>query len=370
MKIIVSLLFSLALISCNSSNPQLSANAEDIPDGTNVYLSRLGVDNVPEPLDTVQVEQSSFVVDLKSTKHQDIQILRIDGLNGNLIFINEGVDINIDINNQNLRESKIEGGEHNRYLKDYIDLLTSYNEESNTLQNEYMQAEINRDEEKLLDARMDLEDLQSRANEETLDFMKAHPNSIVSMMALSDALNSQAVPLNQLKPIYNNFDREIKDTPLGKTLGRNIAEINDTDLGAEAPDFSGPTPEGNELSLKDAMGKVTLIDFWASWCRPCRVENPNIVSIYQDYKEKGFTIVGVSLDKPNDREAWIRAIEQDQLDWNHVSNLKHWYEPIAQKYGVKAIPAAFLIDENGVIIGKDLRGDALREKVQEALESK
>jgi peroxiredoxin len=150
-------------------------------------------------------------------------------------------------------------------------------------------------------------------------------------------------------------------------MGQNIAKIGATDIGAEAPNFSGPTPKGEELALEDAMSKVTLIDFWASWCRPCRIENPNIVSIYNDYKDRGFTVIGVSLDKPNSKDAWLKAIEDDNLEWNHVSNLKYWQEPIAQKYGIRSIPAAFLIDENGIIIGKNLRGNDLREKVKEVL---
>jgi len=134
-----------------------------------------------------------------------------------------------------------------------------------------------------------------------------------------------------------------------------------------APKFEGPTPSGDILSLDEALGKVTLVDFWASWCKPCRIENPNIVSVYQDYKDKGFKVLGVSLDKPNQKDRWIKAIEDDNLTWNHISNLQYWEEPIARLYGISSIPAAFLLDEDGRIVAKDLRGQALRNKVDELL---
>lgn len=368
MKIFFSLSLVILLVGCNSSSPKLKASIDDVPDGTSVYLTQLGPENIPIPLDTTQVQNNAFEFELKEAK-QDINLIQIDGVNGNIIFINDAEKIEIEASKENLRNSEIEAGEHNKLLKEYIDLITSYAEEKNQLQSERQKALQNKDEIAMLDYRLDMEAIEKESQKASLDFIESHTHSIVGMMALSDVMNAKAIPLNQMKTIYEKFEGEVKDTPLGKKMGQNIAKIGATDIGAEAPKFEGPTPEGDELALEEAMGKVTLIDFWASWCRPCRVENPNIVSIYEDYKDKGFTVVGVSLDKPNDKKAWLKAIEDDGLEWNHISNLKHWQEPIAQKYGVRAIPAAFLIDEDGIIIGKDLRGDDLREKVKEVLDN-
>jgi len=136
-------------------------------------------------------------------------------------------------------------------------------------------------------------------------------------------------------------------------------------VGQLAPEFEGPSPDGNSFALKSNLGKITIIDFWASWCRPCRVENPNLVQLYRKNRNKGLSIVGVSLDK--DKNKWIKAIEDDGLTWSHVSNLQFWNDPIAKLYKVTAIPATFVLDENGVIIAKDLRGIELYNKVEELL---
>ncbi len=119
------------------------------------------------------------------------------------------------------------------------------------------------------------------------------------------------------------------------------------------------------MALNDIKGKATLIDFWAAWCRPCRAENPNVVRVYNKYHDKGLSIIGVSLDKT--AEAWKKAIEEDKLDWHHVSNVAYFNDAIAKQYNVDAIPATFLLDENGVIVAKNLRGPALEARISELL---
>ena len=136
-------------------------------------------------------------------------------------------------------------------------------------------------------------------------------------------------------------------------------------VGSEAPDFAQSAPDGKNLSLSSLRGKVVLIDFWASWCKPCRMENPNVKRVYERFKGKGFEILGVSLDK--DKNAWTGAIAQDGLPWKHVSDLAFWNNAAAQQYGVSSIPYTVLVDRDGKVLAKNLRGPALEEKLAEVL---
>jgi peroxiredoxin len=137
-------------------------------------------------------------------------------------------------------------------------------------------------------------------------------------------------------------------------------------IGSPAPDFTQNSPEGRPISLSSLRGKVVLIDFWASWCRPCRMENPNVVKVYNTYRPKGFEILGVSLDRS--KEAWLDAIKQDGLTWKHVSDLAFWNNAVAQQYGVSAIPYTVLVDRDGKVLAKNLRGSALEAKLAEVLQ--
>lgn len=140
-----------------------------------------------------------------------------------------------------------------------------------------------------------------------------------------------------------------------------------TEIGDYAPTFTSKTPEGKDLSLNDVDAKVIVLDFWASWCGPCRRENPNVVRMYNQYHDKGLEIVGISLDKKGQEDRWLKAIAQDQLTWKHVSSLEGWQEPIAVAYGVRSIPATYILDGDGKIIAKNLRGKALEDKISEIL---
>ncbi len=157
----------------------------------------------------------------------------------------------------------------------------------------------------------------------------------------------------------NEFKEEMPQATAD--LKKQVNAIRGFSLGGEAPDFAQKTPEDKDLKLSDLRGKVVLVDFWASWCGPCRRENPNVVRLYNQYKEKGFEILGVSLDNVKDR--WVQAIEKDQLKWKHVSDLKGWQNDVAQLYGVRAIPHTILLDAEGKILARNLRGAELEEKL-------
>lgn len=196
------------------------------------------------------------------------------------------------------------------------------------------------------------------------NFITNNPNSYLSLLAIN-SVGGPAPDPNEIEPLFNGLSQSLKDTEAGKNLKHGIDGLKVTAIGALAPDFIQNDINGAPVKLSSFRGKYVLLDFWASWCGPCRQENPNVVRNYNKYKAKNFTVVGVSLDKPEGKSAWLDAIKNDGLDWTQVSDLKFWNNAAAALYQVSSIPQNYLIDPNGKIIAKNLRGEDLDAKLQE-----
>ncbi|TFF34197.1 TlpA disulfide reductase family protein [Mucilaginibacter psychrotolerans] len=194
-------------------------------------------------------------------------------------------------------------------------------------------------------------------------FIIDHPNSFISLTALRSYAYS--ADYADLAPLYESLSADVKQSKDGKAFGDLLPKLKAVALGAVAPEFAEADTAGKVVSLSSFRGKYVLIDFWASWCGPCRAENPNVVKAYGKYKDKNFTIVGVSLDRSTAKKAWLDAIHKDGLAWTQLSDLKFWDSKAAGLYGVRAIPQNFLIDPSGKIIAKNLRGDDLNDKLAE-----
>ncbi|MHA4808574.1 redoxin domain-containing protein [Flavitalea flava] len=206
--------------------------------------------------------------------------------------------------------------------------------------------------------------LDKKDHEQARDYAKAHPGSYVAAyrIATKYSYNPDAEVLDT---IYNGLDSSIKSSYYGGEIKKTLESAQKTAIGKEAPGFTLPNTKGTPVSLASFRGKYVLVDFWASWCGPCRHENPVVVKVFKEYHKKGFTILGVSLD--DNKEKWEEAIKKDGLDWTQVSELQGWQSNVAGLYGVKGIPMNFLLDKNGKVIAKGLRGKDLDQKLGEIL---
>ena len=195
-------------------------------------------------------------------------------------------------------------------------------------------------------------------------FVKTNPKSFVTPSILVSL--SYEMEADEIESMVSGLDTSIAALPQIKSLKERVALMKTVSVGQKAPDFTLSDVNGNPLALSSKIGsKLLLIDFWAAWCNPCRQENPNVVKVFTEFHKKGFDVFGVSLDQK--KEAWVKAISDDKLAWTQVSDLQYWNNAAAKLYAVNSIPANFLLDETGKIVGKNLRGKDLYNKVNEVL---
>jgi thiol-disulfide isomerase/thioredoxin len=369
MKKIIFGIFAIGLLfSCNSKKDGFSIDATidgEIENGTKVYLKRINEVNQPIDVDTTTVENGKFSFTGKADS-LDLQYIFIDKVNGNIPVIIENGTIDISFQKDSLQFAKIEGTLQNDIFSKFLDKSRNFSKRYMSMGQDYEKARSSGDMASQEAIQEELTEFREEAKNFEINFVKENPNALISVMLIERFQQTGEVPENEINAMFDALTPELKKTATAKRIKAFLEKNKATALGSKAPEFSAPTPDGVPLALKDALGKITIIDFWAGWCKPCRAENPNLVRIYDKYKNNGLQILGVSLDKT--REEWIGAIAADSLTWNQVSNLDY-FDEIAKMYNVNAIPAMFILDENGVILAKDLRGQELENKIAELLGS-
>lgn len=356
-----------ALTSCNKieeNTYEISGTIAGIEDGKQVYLHQHVTNNRPVPVDTTEVKNEEFTFKGK-VEEPRLHYLFVQDIQTPLPFVVEEGNIEIEMYKDSIGLSKLSGTPSNDDLAGYIANSSNIREKIKAIREQVEQAKQQGDEVTLNTLNETYIEIIEEGKNYDLDFVKSNPDSHMSVLIMEQMLGTNSKTPEEISPIYDSLSVEVKETEAGKALGVKLKEATRLSTGAKAPEFSGPTPDGKVISLKESLGEITIVDFWAAWCKPCRVENPNLVALYNEYNDKGLNILGVSLDRK--AEDWKKAIEEDSLTWNHVSNLQFWNDPIAKLYNIRSIPATYLLDSEGKIIAKDLRGQALYDKVAELL---
>ena len=365
-KITLLALFTLSIISCNNLKDNeflISGTANGIENGKKVFVE-IQTETGSVAKDTAIVTDGKF--ELRGiTETVDLGFVRFESEEINLPVILEEGKIEINIVKDSLHKSTLGGTPNN-------DKFQKFNTESRAISEkvakfekdngpEMQKAQMSNDTVTINKLLKEYKKFQNEMNDYSKKFIKENPDAYLSVLLLENFLMRQYLTPEEIKSYFEGLDKDVKETKSGKKIKTALDSMTAIVIGKPAPNFSAPSPEGKTISLKESLGKVTIIDFWASWCGPCRAENPNVVALYNEFHPQGLNIIGVSLDK--DAAKWKEAIAKDGLIWPHVSNLKFWEDPIAKQYNVQSIPATFILDEKGNIVAKDLRGEELRAKV-------
>lgn len=307
------------------------------------------------------ITHAALIVDYKGTGLQNIDRRTEDML---AIYLVNGTTTITSADS--LFKAKVSGTMVNEDNQRYIAFIKPATDAEAALSKEYYAAPKEKRDSKEFSDYIDKKDSVIEAQSEDLNkqFIAANPDSYISLQALR-SIGGPYPDVTVLEPAYNKLSISIRATPAGIAYQKYINTLKTVMIGAMAPEFAQADTNGKMVSLSSFRGKYVLLDFWASWCGPCRHENPNVVKAYNNFKGKNFTILGVSLDRPGKKDAWLKAIHDDHLTWNHVSDLKFWDNETAKLYGIQAIPQNLLIDPSGKIIGKNLFGDDLEKKLAE-----
>ncbi len=349
--------------------------APGIYNGIRVYLNTVAANGRTVTKDTAIVMDEKFKFE-GQLKSPEMVMLSVNSVKGSFPFILEQQEITFKINKEQIEQSEISGTEANTAMMDYNAKIDKIASELADTRKKFKLAKQKSPEKEALSYKI-IESNKQR-DDYPFEFLKTHDDNYFSLILVDKLIKERKKDIDRIAEGFNGLSKDLKTSTLGKEVQSKIdvtklemAALTATEIGQKAPNFKAPSTDGSTLELEEILGKVTIVDFWASWCGPCRRENPNVVRVYENYHDKGLEIISVSLDGSNrqkdPKSAWIKAIKDDNLNWHHVSNLNYFNDPVAKAYNIRSIPATYILDEDGKIIAKNLRGNDLENKIAQLL---